>query len=62
MDSTGPGEAGVLAWCSAIRFNMAKDAGRESFDTQIQKHGFDFLESYLDSVLSRAKEEYVLRK
>ena len=60
MDGTGPGEPGVLAWCNSIRFSVAKDAGREFLDTQIQKQGFDFLESYLDNVFSRAKEEYVV--
>jgi hypothetical protein len=60
MDGTGPGEAGVLAWCNSIRLSMAKDAGREFLDVQIQKQGFDFLESYLDNVFSRDKEEYAL--
>lgn len=57
MDGAGPGEAGVLAWCNSIRLTMARDAGREVLDVQIQKQGFDFLESYLDNVFSRAKEE-----
>ncbi|GJE95606.1 hypothetical protein PsYK624_117920 [Phanerochaete sordida] len=57
MDGTQPGEAGVLAWCNSIRFTLAKDPAREWLDTQIQKQGFDFLDSYLESVLSREKEE-----
>ena len=59
MDGTKPGEAGVLAWCNSIRLSIAEDDGRERLDTQIQKHGFDFLDSYLESVFSRPKEECV---
>ena len=59
MDGSGQGEAGVLAWCNSIRFSIAKDTGREFLDTQIQKQGFDFLDSYLDDVFSRESEGYV---
>ena len=59
MDGSTPGEAGVLAWCNSIRLSIAEDDGREQLDTQIQKHGFDFLDSYLESVFSRPKEECV---
>lgn len=59
MDGSGPGEAGVIAWCNTIRYTLANDPGRQFLDMQFQKHGFDFLDSYLDNVLSRAKEEYV---
>ncbi|KAI0814989.1 hypothetical protein BC629DRAFT_1720065 [Irpex lacteus] len=44
---------GVLAWCDSIRFTMAKDPGRELFATQIQQHGFDFLDNYIEDVLAR---------
>ncbi len=57
MDGTGPGEAGVLQWANSIRFSMANDPAREVLAIQIQK-GFDFLDSYLESVLSGPKEEY----
>ena len=59
MDGKAPGEAGVLAWCNTIRLNIAQDQGREILDTQIKQQGFDFLDSYLERVLSKPKEEYV---
>lgn len=49
--------AGVLAWCDSIRLTMAKDPGRELFDAQVQQHGFDFLDNYLENVLSRQPTE-----
>lgn len=48
---------GVLAWCNTMRLTIAKDPGRELFDTQIQQHGFDFLDNYLEDVLSRQSTE-----
>lgn len=49
---------GVLAWCDTIRFTMGKDPGRELFASQIQQHGFDFLDNYLEDVLARQPTEY----
>ncbi|KAI0778149.1 hypothetical protein BD413DRAFT_100796 [Trametes elegans] len=60
MDGSRPGEAGVLAWCNAIRFNMAKDPGRQILHDQIQTQGFEFLDSYLDNFFSGPKNEPVI--
>ena len=60
MDGSRPGEAGVLAWCNSIRFNMAKDPGRQILHDQIQTQGFDFLDSYLESFFEGPKNEYDL--
>ncbi|KAI0669935.1 hypothetical protein C8Q78DRAFT_1171319 [Trametes maxima] len=60
MDGSIPGEIGVLAWCSTIRFNMAKDPGRQILHDQIQKQGFDFLDSYLESFFDGPKDEPVI--
>ena len=59
MDGSQPGQAGVLAWCNSIRTSIAKDPGREFLDAQIQKQGFDFLESYREGIFSRQKEACV---
>lgn len=58
MDGSGPGESGVLAWCNSIRYTLAKDQGRQTLELQFQE-GFDYLDRYLENVLSREKEEYV---
>ncbi|GBE83919.1 predicted protein [Sparassis crispa] len=58
MDNSDPGAAGVIAWCNMIRFNMARDPGRQFLEEQIQ-NGFDFLDSYLENVLSGPKTESV---
>ncbi|KAI0094875.1 hypothetical protein BDY19DRAFT_1080697 [Irpex rosettiformis] len=50
-------DVGVLAWCDSIRFTMARDPGRELFATQIQQHGFDFLDNYIEDVLARQPTE-----
>ncbi|KAI0361665.1 hypothetical protein OH77DRAFT_1444400 [Trametes cingulata] len=60
MDGSRPGEAGVLAWCNTIRFNMAKDPGRQIFQDQIQTQGFDFLDSYLESFFEGPSNEPVI--
>ncbi|KAI0335309.1 hypothetical protein GY45DRAFT_901390 [Cubamyces sp. BRFM 1775] len=60
MDGSRPGEAGVLAWCNTIRFNMAKDPGRQILNDQIQTQGFDFLDSYLESFFEGPKNEPVI--
>ncbi|KAI0651814.1 hypothetical protein C8Q79DRAFT_935006 [Trametes meyenii] len=60
MDGSRPGEAGVLAWCNTIRFNMAKDPGRQILRDQIQTQGFDFLDSYLESFFDGPKDEPVI--
>ncbi|KAJ3551715.1 hypothetical protein NM688_g4550 [Phlebia brevispora] len=59
MNGSGPGETGVLAWCNSLRLNIAKDPGREFLEAQIQKQGFDFLESYREGVFSRQREDPV---
>ncbi|KAF7791879.1 hypothetical protein EIP86_002903 [Pleurotus ostreatoroseus] len=56
MDGSQPGQAGVLAWCNSIRTSIAKDPGREFLDAQIQKQGFDFLESYREGIFSKQRE------
>lgn len=38
---------------------MANDPGRELFAAQVQQHGFDFLDNYLEDVLARQPTEYV---
>jgi hypothetical protein len=48
----------VVQWANYIRGSMAFDPGRQYFQDQIQQHGFDFLDNYLDSILSKTKEEY----
>ncbi|CCM02151.1 uncharacterized protein FIBRA_04229 [Fibroporia radiculosa] len=58
MDASKPGEAGVIAWCNSVRFNMAKDPGRQFLDEQIQ-NSLDFLDSYLENVLRGPKTESV---
>ncbi|KAI0639365.1 hypothetical protein C8Q77DRAFT_1152348 [Trametes polyzona] len=60
MDGSRPGEAGVLAWCNTIRFNMAKDSGRQILHDQIQTQGFDFLDSYLESFFEGPRNEPVI--
>ncbi|KAI0374205.1 hypothetical protein BV20DRAFT_961307 [Pilatotrama ljubarskyi] len=60
MDGSRPGEAGVLAWCNTIRFNMARDPGRQILHDQIQTQGFDFLESYLESFFEGSQDEPVI--
>ncbi|KAI8995594.1 hypothetical protein BD414DRAFT_435643 [Trametes punicea] len=60
MDGSRPGEAGVLAWCNSIRFNMAKDPGRQILHDQIQRQGFDFLDSYLENFFEGPKNEPVI--
>ena len=57
MDGTAYGELGVLAWCNTIRLTMAQDPGRAFLHQQIQQQGFDFLDGYLENVISRQKEE-----
>ena len=57
MDGTAYGELGVIAWCNTIRLTMAQDPGRAFLDQQIQQQGFDFLDGYLENVISRQKEE-----
>ncbi|CDO71531.1 hypothetical protein BN946_scf184911.g1 [Trametes cinnabarina] len=59
MDGSRPGEAGVLAWCNTIRFNMAQDPGRQILHDQIQTQGFDFLDSYLENFFEGPKNECV---
>lgn len=49
----------IIQWANYIRSSMAFDPGRQHFDDHIQKHGFDFLDNYLDSILAKTKEEYV---
>lgn len=58
MDGTQPGELGVIAWCNTIRFDMAKDPGLAFLSTQIKEKGFDFLDSYLENIVSRPTEGY----
>ncbi|KAI0825167.1 hypothetical protein BC628DRAFT_1410568 [Trametes gibbosa] len=60
MDGSGPGDAGVLAWCNTIRFNMAKDSGRQILHDQIQSQGFDFIDNYLESFLEGSQNEPVI--
>ncbi|KAH9849793.1 hypothetical protein C2E23DRAFT_905602 [Lenzites betulinus] len=60
MDGSRPGEAGVLAWCNTIRFNMAKDPGRQILHDQIQTQGFDFLDNYLESFFEGPRNEPVI--
>ncbi|EIW64703.1 uncharacterized protein TRAVEDRAFT_68460 [Trametes versicolor FP-101664 SS1] len=60
MDGSRHGEAGVLAWCNTIRFNMAKDPGRQMLHDQIQTQGLDFLDNYLESFFDGPQNEPVI--
>ena len=55
MDAMNRGEAGVVAWCNAFRFSMVTDPGREDLENMVQR-GLDFLDNYLDTVLSSSAE------
>ncbi|KAH8100704.1 hypothetical protein BXZ70DRAFT_938388 [Cristinia sonorae] len=59
MDGSLQGEPGVLAWCNTVRLTMAQDPGRAFLDQQIQQQGFEFLDNYLNNVISHRKEESV---
>ncbi|TFK30432.1 hypothetical protein FA15DRAFT_579640 [Coprinopsis marcescibilis] len=48
---------GLLQWANSIRLNMATDSGRETFQQQVQSHGFLFLDDYLDNILAGAKQD-----
>ncbi|KAE9408088.1 hypothetical protein BT96DRAFT_914091 [Gymnopus androsaceus JB14] len=39
---------------------MAFDPGRQHFEDRIQKHGFDFLDNYLNNILAKDKEDDVV--
>lgn len=41
---------GILVWANTIRRNMINDPGRKYFQEQIQSHGFQFLENYLNEI------------
>lgn len=51
--------SGMAAWMSSIRTSIAKDPCRQSFEDQVQMHGFIFLEDYLENILDGPKQEYV---
>jgi len=38
---------------------LANDPCRRLFEDQVQKHGFIFLEDYLENILDGPKQEYV---
>lgn len=59
MDSSKPGEVGVIAWCNSFRFQLGKDPSREFMHNQIQEKGFDFLDTYLENILAKPTEGYV---
>jgi hypothetical protein len=48
-----------LEWANNVRFSMVNDPGRQSFQDQIQLYGFQFLDDYLDNILSKPKQECV---
>ncbi|PCH35146.1 hypothetical protein WOLCODRAFT_166072 [Wolfiporia cocos MD-104 SS10] len=58
MDGSRPGESGVLAWCDSIRFEMARDSGRQLLEQQVQST-LDFLDDYLENVLAGPRKETV---
>lgn len=43
-------------WIHTVRAAMASDSSRTLFDAQVQQHGFDFLDDYLDRILAQAKQ------
>ncbi|KAL0581622.1 hypothetical protein V5O48_000438 [Marasmius crinis-equi] len=51
---------GLLQWGNSIRFLMANDSGRESFQQQVHTHGFLFLDDYLDNILARPKQDAMI--
>ncbi|KAJ3734847.1 hypothetical protein DFJ43DRAFT_1061898 [Lentinula guzmanii] len=50
----------ITQWANYVRSSMAFDPGRQYFQDQIQKHGFDFLDNYLDNILAKKKEHDVV--
>ncbi|KAF5390240.1 hypothetical protein D9757_002950 [Collybiopsis confluens] len=53
-------QADIIQWANYIRSSMAFDPGRQYFQDQIQQHGFHFLDSYLDNIISKPRHEDVV--
>ncbi|KAJ3779224.1 hypothetical protein FB446DRAFT_711406 [Lentinula raphanica] len=53
-------QSDIIHWANYIRGSMAFDPGRQLFQDQVQKHGFDFLDNYLDNILAKKKEDDVV--
>lgn len=51
--------AGIMAWATSMRLNMANDPGRQYVEDQIQEKGFKFLDDYLAMALEGPKDECV---
>ena len=51
--------AGIMAWATSMRLNMANDPGRQYVEDQIQEKGFKFLDDYLAMALEGPKDESV---
>lgn len=49
----------IVQWANYIRSSMAFDPGRQYFQDQIQRQGYDFLDNYLDNILGKTREEFV---
>ncbi|KAG7099202.1 hypothetical protein E1B28_001069 [Marasmius oreades] len=50
----------LLQWSNSIRFLIANDSGRESFQQQINTHGFLFLDDYLNNILVKPKQDALI--
>lgn len=53
--AAAPSSDGILLFMSGIRLRMLHDPRRQAFEDQIQIHGFNFLDDYLEDVLVRPK-------
>ncbi|KAF9270206.1 hypothetical protein L218DRAFT_888608 [Marasmius fiardii PR-910] len=53
-------QTGLLQWGNSIRFLMVNDSGRESFQQQINTHGFIFLDDYLNNILARPNQDTLI--
>lgn len=49
--------AGLETWVSRVRNELASATGMADFNDRVQQRGFDWMTSFVDSVLS---DEYVL--
>jgi hypothetical protein len=47
----------VDAWSATIRTSLTDGPSLQFFESEIQSHGFAFLDGYLDKILSKSAQE-----
>lgn len=50
---------GLIKWAVGIRLSMLEDPGRKELEDEINIHGFQWLDEYMENILAGPKNESV---